>query len=434
MEHISVIDKYLLNYAEPEVRAVAAMGYHFRQALIIPAYNEHENVIEILESICEKNILVVLVVNAKTDSKQEVLDTNNQLLRTVRKKYFEIWRSKQGQGISLHQLPNCTLLLIDKSSGQLKLPEKSGVGLARKIAADVVLQLIRNKEISSSWIHSTDADVKLPEDYFAQIEKISKSAVAAIYPYEHFPINDNEAHQQAVFLYELSLRHYVIGLKHAGSPYAFHTIGSTIAIKADSYAAVRGFPKREAGEDFYLLNKLAKLGPIEHLRGKPIKIAGRVSDRVPFGTGRAVEKIQQLEKPLEQYEFYHPSIFGMLQFWLNELKNLTPTSNLQKFEKTIRQKAKYPQLITGLEKLGAFKAIKNILSQTNRNGSAVKQLHTWFDAFRTLKLIHHIRDHGYKNVKLTELFEHAPYNEYSFAGLENLNTVNHQFIDLEKSI
>ena len=48
-------------------------------------------------------------------------------------------------------------------------------------------------------------------------------------------------------------------MKYARSPYAFHTIGSTMAVSANHYAKVRGFPKREAGEDFYLLNKLAKV-------------------------------------------------------------------------------------------------------------------------------------------------------------------------------
>ena len=66
-------------------------------------------------------------------------------------------------------------------------------------------------------------------------------------------------------LYEYSLRYYVAGLTYAQSPYAFHTIGSTMAVNAEHYASVRGFPRREAGEDFYLLNKLAKVGSVHTL-------------------------------------------------------------------------------------------------------------------------------------------------------------------------
>ncbi len=76
----------------------------------------------------------------------------------------------------------------------------------------------------------------------------------------------------ATQLYELSLRYYVAGMKFARSPYAFHTIGSSMAVSPVHYARVRGFPKREAGEDFYLLNKLAKLGSVLELdRGSDLR-------------------------------------------------------------------------------------------------------------------------------------------------------------------
>ena len=46
------------------------------------------------------------------------------------------------------------------------------------------------------------------------------------------------------------MSYYVAGLAMAGSGYAHHSLGSTIAVHAKSYAAVRGYPKRSAGEDF----------------------------------------------------------------------------------------------------------------------------------------------------------------------------------------
>ena len=76
----------------------------------------------------------------------------------------------------------------------------------------------------------------------------------------------------ATALYELRLHHYVLGLEYAGSPYAYHTLGSCLAVKADAYAQVRGFPKRAGAEDFYLLNKLAKLGAMPRLQGRCIRI------------------------------------------------------------------------------------------------------------------------------------------------------------------
>ena len=74
----------------------------------------------------------------------------------------------------------------------------------------------------------------------------------------------------------LSLRYYVAGMKYARSHLThFHTIGSTMAVRASYYAKVRGFPKREAGEDFYLLNKLAKVGTVLELEASPELPANR---------------------------------------------------------------------------------------------------------------------------------------------------------------
>ena len=87
------------------------------------------------------------------------------------------------------------------------------------------------------------------------------------------------------------MSYYVAGLAMAGSRYAHHSLGSTIAVHAKTYAAVRGYPKRSAGEDFYLLNKICKLAPVERLAGPALSIEARISARVPFGTGPALRRL-----------------------------------------------------------------------------------------------------------------------------------------------
>ena len=47
----------------------------------------------------------------------------------------------------------------------------------------------------------------------------------------------------------------------------------------------RSWRKRNAGEDFYLLEKLSKVAPLRKLSGAPILLRSRESFRVPFGTG-----------------------------------------------------------------------------------------------------------------------------------------------------
>ena len=81
-------------------------------------------------------------------------------------------------------------------------------------------------------------------------------------------------------------------------------------INAEHYAQSAGFPKLAAGEDFYLLNKLAKIGKIIPLKiiNQPIYIQARISNRTPFGTGPALDKIidnsnnSQNQDILKKYE------------------------------------------------------------------------------------------------------------------------------------
>ena len=75
-------------------------------------------------------------------------------------------------------------------------------------------------------------------------------------------------------------------------------MGSCLAVRPEAYAAVRGFPRKNAAEDFYVLDKLAKVGTIARLAGTPLLLEGRLSDRVPFGTGKALSDLVSKKKAL----------------------------------------------------------------------------------------------------------------------------------------
>src|SRR5207249_6387595 len=63
----------------------------------------------------------------------------------------------------------------------------------------------------------------------------------------------------AISTYELHLRYYVQALRYAGFPYAYHTFGSCMTVRADAYMEQGGMNKRKAGEDFYFLQKIISL-------------------------------------------------------------------------------------------------------------------------------------------------------------------------------
>ncbi len=426
------VDKYLERHAEREIAAFKGFTFQFSHVITIPAYDEEDKIDQVLASIQQKNTLAIVIVNAQENSPKESIEANIRLIKSLQRQNCEIWRSKTGQGISLHQTKTCAILLIDRTSGNLLLPPKTGVGLARKIATDVALQLIIQGNIKTPWIHCTDADTLLPNDYFKRTAQLLDAAVA-IYPYTHVVNYERTPQQKAIQLYELSLRHYVIGLHHAGSKYAFPTIGSTIAIHYIAYAKVHGFPIREAGEDFYILNKLAKVGKIKQLDGLPIIIEGRLSNRVPFGTGRAIEEISMMNHSIEEYCFYHPTIFDILKTWLGILNNITPKTAIPNLKNSLSQAENTKVLCDALDKMGAFSAIEHAIKNSTNTTTCRQHLHIWFDGFRTMKLVHQLRNDGLSSIPLAKLLREPLYQCLGLNGLPPLEQLCEQFIKLQLS-
>src|SRR5690606_7060656 len=136
------------------------------------------------------------------------------------------------------------------------------------------------------WVSSTDADAFVCSEFFEpkvgeRIGGIGDSPALALHSFHHPRTGE---YAQSMALYDWFLAYYVAGLRHAGSPYALFTLGSILRFSLDAYSKVRGFPKKEAGEDFYFVSKLAKIGSV-HQGASRIELAPRPSPRVPFGTG-----------------------------------------------------------------------------------------------------------------------------------------------------
>lgn len=396
--------KYLASYAEPEAALVQALlsttvnPHNWQYCLVIPAYKESPAFYQRLATTLLKQhaVLLILVVN-----QPDCLSNVN-----VRNRY--LWQSliddtHEGQAhdnLQLRDIPatNSALLLVDRFSPGQQIPEKQGVGLARKIGADLALTLIHSKHIARPWIYTSDADAHLPDDYFSALDDDTSAnhrsqSAAAIYPFKHRC--DDSPVGQATRLYEQRMQQYVDGLYSAGSPYAFQTIGSAIAVSAKHYAEVRGFPKRSGGEDFYLLNKLAKTGAINKLQAPEIIIEARESDRVPFGTGPAIGKLLLQQNIHQAKIFYHPQLFVALKTWL-ETMAMSQTLSLNDLPLPA-------STLEALQSIGATKAIEAARKVSTSAQSYNKHLHTWFDAFKTLKFIHSLRDNSYPNVSLHEL-------------------------------
>ena len=380
---MDVIDKYLARYAEPEVASCGFVSDNFQYCLVIPAYQETWLQVQKVWGKLDRNLLIILVANAP-DSEDVI---TRELIDDVKNESNIMHQSGSLTYLRSHD-KHC-ILLVDRCHHPI--PRRQGVGLARKIGADIALSLITTGRVRCPFIFNTDADVELPVDYFSALS-VQGNVAAAIYPFTHRP---ESATQLACYLYEISLLYYSAGLRYAQSPYAFHNIGSTLIVSASHYAQVRGFPGRNAGEDFYLLNKLAKTGRIVTLKQPELQLSGRFSDRVAFGTGTGIEKIHNLVNPERDLLFYNPRIFVRLRQFLAELKSSHRVSADSRFS--------MPETNHWCEEV----KLQGLINEKQKQRSAVflKFTDDWMDAFRTLKFVHFMREHYDPSLPLQEIFD-----------------------------
>ena len=105
-----------------------------------------------------------------------------------------------------------------------------------------------------------------------------------------------------------------------------------------------GMNKRQAGEDFYFLHKIIPLGHFGEINTTRVIPSPRPSDRVPFGTGRAVRDYLATHKfetyPLEAFrdlkQFFSikPSVDTLRDFRRRPRRNSLHRSNNSSSSKT----------------------------------------------------------------------------------------------------
>ena len=167
---------------------------------------------------------------------------------------------------------------------------------------------------------SLDADTDFDDNYLQAVVSTMNAHPdhnAFSVPYYH-PLSHNEALDRPMLRYECYMRHYLLGLLRIGNPYAFTALGSAMAFPVWAYRRVGCITPLQGGEDFYLLQKFAKTGRlvsqfIEPYRtqGMVVRPQGRVSSRVPFGTGPAIAKgIKAME---DSYPFYSDEGFAAVK-------------------------------------------------------------------------------------------------------------------------
>ena len=372
------MEKYLATRGPSGPWEISGCGRRdFDGAVIIPSLAESQTLFITLESLARNprdtlsRFLVLVVVNHRQESPLSEKKDNEETLKKL---------SAGGPFLEKVQLG-----WVDAASPGRELPEKGGVGLARKIGFDLALPRLDFRRGSPILI-SLDADTLCRPDYLPAIIRHFKNSAlpGAVIPFCH-QAGDCLEQDQAIRRYELFLRAYVLGLARAGSPYGFHTVGSAMACTAAGYIRIGGMKALPAAEDFYFLEHLGKEGGVAQVKGTVVYPSARSSNRVPFGTGRSMSRL--LAKEEGAVLFYQAECYRVLADWLN----LMGQSLGEEGSSILSRSAEISRSLHDYLCLIRFEPLWNKLRNNFKSDPSLSRaFHRWFDGLKTMKLIHHL--------------------------------------------
>lgn len=346
---------------------------------VIPCFNEPElsRTLSSLSQCRPPKVAteVLVVVNHSESAPAEIARQSERVLEEI-----AAFRKKN---------PFFSLFPIDARNLNSK---DAGVGSARKIGMDEALRRFAEAG-TDGLILCPDADCEVSENYFTEAEKAlgRPDFKAGHYGFTHLVPKDKTL-ASGIWQYELHLRYYTEALKKSKYPKSFHTIGSCMAVRASAYARVCGMNKRKAGEDFYFMHRLAHFCTIETLEARVFPSA-RLSDRVPFGTGRAQQNFINSEKA------------DLLSYDLKCFEPLAELCSLSDafFESNDTITKCSTELNAFLEVSNFEKMLLKIRRQSKNSEQFRKQFFTYWDGFRALKMIHFMTEHFFPKKKLTDV-------------------------------
>jgi len=356
--------------------------------VVVPAYNE-PGINKLLDSLAkcrepECKVEVIFVINAPDDATSESLENNKATFNNI-----ECWKKENN---------NCFFRLF---VFMIEHPFVSGwgVGLARKTGMDEAIRRFNIIDKPDGVILNLDADCTVDQNYFLAVsnELFKKSDRSACSIYFEHPLSGTDypvTFFSYIALYELHLRYYFQGLAYSGFPYVFHTVGSAIAVKALPYIKAGGMNRRQAGEDFYFVQKLVPAGGYFNLNLTAVYPSPRVSGRVPFGTGASIGKLSSDESAT--LLTYNMLAFKELRifFALTDVFFKSGPEELHELFGMIPQGLGL--FLDEKEWIGKMMEVKN-----NTSGilSFKKRFFGWFNMFRIVKYLNYVH---------TDFFEKKP--------------------------
>lgn len=362
------LDKH--RYRDPEINNNPSD--ELKGIVVVPCYDE-DKIERLLDSLSETDRVpgvteVILVINSGENDREQVIQNN--------KKTYQ----KALDWIERYTDPALVFYPVLVTG----LPAKhAGAGFARKIGMDEAIARFNQTGNPDGIIFSLDADCTVSKNYFHAIyTAFSASQINFVTVNFEHPLEGAEFPQSvydSIINYELHLRYFRNALKYSGFPYPIYTIGSAFAVKAETYVKQGGMNRRKAGEDFYFLHKLTRLGKYGELTKATVYPSPRISERVPFGTGPAIKEMVQNGNTMYTYLL---EAFIAIKEIIKHLDNLYRSDNIKK---------EYLKLPVEFRLFTPYEEFYPVLEEINQNVSTIhnfrKRFFQWLDAFKIVKFL-----------------------------------------------
>ena len=366
-------DTYYSRFNVAEAHIAEPPDGNLHTIVVIPCFNEPDIATSLRSLLaCTPTLYpveIIVVVNSPENAAESIIARNLETLATIE----EIRRNNHRNDIKIFAVHSPDLS-----------KKHAGVGFARKIGMDEAVRRFDYLEREDGIIIDFDADSTCNPQYLSAIEdyfiKNPKKEAASIY-FEHPLQGDGFPSEiySAIAKYELYLRYFVEAQRYAEFPYAFHTIGSAFAIKANVYAAAGGMNRRKAGEDFYFLQKIIPRGRYGEIFSAHVYPSPRESMRVPFGTGASITKMCATTN---EYVVYNPEAFEIL-------KRFFATANVLQNGGEPDTDYRLKEFLTNN---GFYHEIDGMISNSASQRTFTQRFFAWFDAFRLLKFLNFVHE------------------------------------------
>jgi hypothetical protein len=347
--------------------------------IVVPAYDE-PGIAKLLDSLARCTeipcaVEVLIVVNAPEEATPDSIRNNTLTIQNI-----ENWKREN---------PGC-FFRIYAILAEPKPVRGWGVGLARKTGMDEAVRRFNIIDNPCGIILNLDADCLVACNYLISVYNdfyLRKENSACSIYFEH-PLSGSDFPEKvykSIALYELHLRYYFQGLLLSGLPCVFHTVGSATGVKALPYVRAGGMNRKQAGEDFYFIQKLVPAGGYFSLNSTVVYPSPRPSFRVPFGTGASITRLKDSDEPF--LLTYNISAFKELQtfFHLTEDYYRHRTDEFTMFYTSLP-----PGIKSFVKEEELHQKIDEIINNTSGFDSFKKRFFGWFNMFRIVKYLNHV--------------------------------------------